>query len=331
MRRAVREPESRHPTLRERRAGRTAFVKLAHGPDDRVELAREAEILGLIAARCPQTAERLPELLGWDARAGRLTLEEIQGRDLRRIVLRNGRLPEESAAQLGRAAALLHEEGRRLADDPPAHAPGAGAVDWHRPAPGHLRLLSLAGVELIQAVQRSAPLCGHLDRLLARRPGDTLVHGDLRWENVLVEDDDARPLRVRLVDWELAGWGEAAWDVACFMAACLGAWLSTTPHVPGVPPDRLADLAEVPLPAVRPALVAFWTAYVGTRGLEGHGLAAWAERCTELVAVRLVHLAMEATQGDEYLRTAPVAHVQVALNVLDDPARAAAGLLGIAP
>jgi hypothetical protein len=49
----------------------------------------------------------------------------------------------------------------------------------------------------------------------------------------------------------------------------------------------------------------------------------------ELAAVRLVDLAFEATTDTEYLHSAPVAHLQVALNILDDPRRARRELLGV--
>jgi Ser/Thr protein kinase RdoA (MazF antagonist) len=283
----------------------------------------------LIAARCPTIVEHIPRMIAWDPDPGRLTLEAVPGRDLRRLVLEEGALSEAAAAALGAVVAAFHDEGARLADEVPAPALSSGAMDWHRPTPSHLRLLSIAGIQLIEILQSSETLCRHLDRLAAQRISDTLIHGDLRWENVLVEDRGGDPMAIRLVDWELAGWGEAAWDVACFTGACLTAWLSTIPHVPGVPPSQLADLAAVPLSAVRPGLAAFVSAYREARQLRQDDAQAWEERCAELVAARLVHLAVEATSDDEYLRTGPVAHVQVAENVLEDPARAAHDLLGI--
>lgn len=43
--------------------------------------------------------------------------------------------------------------------------------------------------------------------------GDTLLHGDVRWDNALVETIDDRD-RVVLVDWEFVDRGDPAWDVA---------------------------------------------------------------------------------------------------------------------
>lgn len=322
---------TRHASVLEEVSRRLAFVKVARGPSDRRELAREASMYSLIAARCPDTSLHLPGMIAWDPTAGRLALEALAGRDLGAVVRGEGVLPPEMARAAGTVAATLHEEGAALAHEPVPPAQCARAMGWHRPTPADLRVLSLGGIELIEVLQSSDALCAGLDRAADGAAGDdTLVHGDLRWENVFVVGGNHGPPSIRLVDWEMAGRGEAVWDVACFIAACLGAWLCTIPHVPGVSPAELTDLAAVPLSAVRPAIAAFADGYRDARTMPLGRVPAWTVRCAELVGVRLVHLAVEATRDDEYLQAGPVAHLQVALNVMEDPARAARDLLGIA-
>jgi Phosphotransferase enzyme family len=209
--------------------------------------------------------------------------------------------------------------------------PGAPRSDWlrggvgiARPTPGRLRMLSAGGIELLKLLQRSRGLQEGLSAI-APPAGDALVHGDLRWENLLVTP--APEPRVWLVDWEMGGAGERAWDAGCFAAACVSAWLCSIPGVPGVPPDRLAAEAALPLDALAPGLAAFWTGYRRT-GPESHS-EAWAGRCAQLAAVRLVYRGFECTALDVDLQPTPVAHLQVAAHVLDDPVRAAHELLGM--
>ena len=121
-----------------------------------------------------------------------------------------------AAAELGAVLAGLHREGRAAAAE--LGAPGSGPVGVHRPTPRDMRGFSGGAVELLVALQRSAPLCAHLDRLCAPPEPQTFVHGDVRLENVLV----GGPSGLRLVDWEFAGAGEGAWDVALAMASALG-------------------------------------------------------------------------------------------------------------
>ena len=74
-------------------------------------------------------------------------------------------------------------------------------------------------------------------------------------------------------------------------------------------------------------LNAFWTAYF--EASPGTHTDAWVERCTQLAAVRLVYAGFECTQFDVDLQPSPVAHLQVAAHMLEDPARAAHELLGM--
>ena len=146
-------------------------------------------------------------------------------------------------------AALGHLLGRlHAADDPPHHLGGsAGGAGGDRgtapPAPGTPWVVavadgvlppSLAGdgriAELAGEVAGDPGLADCLRALGARWPGGpagraaaapqaVLVHGDVKFDNVLVQgapgpEGAAAVPRLRLLDWELAGPGLAAWDLA---------------------------------------------------------------------------------------------------------------------
>ena len=137
----------------------------------------------------------------------------------------------------------------------------------------------------------------------------------------------AAPPRVWLVNWEMGGSGERGWDVGCFAASGVSAWLASIPSVPDVAPARLAAEAGLPMDAILPGLDAFWAAYraAGPRV----PARAWALRCVQLAAVRLVHLAFDRSAHEADLHPLAVAHLQVATHILADPAHAGHELLGI--
>ena len=153
------------------------------------------------------------------------------------------------AAAVGRAVGEFHAEARDPGDEAPPSLWLRNGVDFDRPGPTHLRLLSGGGLKLLEALQRSDALLSRLSAL-APPAGDQLVHGDLRWENVLVAPGPAP--QVWLVDWEMGGAGEHAWDAGCVAAAAVSAWLQSLPNVPGVPPDRLGAEAAIPMEALTP-------------------------------------------------------------------------------
>jgi len=308
----------RHRHRFEAGLGGAQFVKVATDADAADDLRREAEVLRLLERRLPAASLRAPRLVGWSEGEGALRLEAIAGEDLGRRTRDAGLLDVAASAELGAALGELHREGRDAAGE--LGTPGSGPVGVHRPTPGDMSGFSGGALELLIALQRSAPLCAHLNRLCVPLEPQTLIHGDVRLENVLVGGSSG----LRLVDWEFAGAGEGAWDVALAMGSALGAWLSSIPQIPAVPPERLLGEAALPLAGVRPGLAALWLAYAdATRG------ATSLRRCLDLTAVRLVQLAVEAAGESEDLRAAYIAHLQLAHNLLGRPDELCDGLLGL--
>ena len=317
-------PLSRHLTARRNSPGRPSFAKAPRSPDHREELLHEAAVYDALRDRCPATTERVPGGVRWNPETDELEMDAVPAASLADHVASREALEPAVAAALGRAVGELHGEGADPRPDDPRSDWLQGGVGIARPTPRGLSLLSAGGIELLKTLQRSNALQSRLGNL-APRAGDALVHGDLRWENVLVMPGP-EPL-VWLVDWEMGGAGERAWDVGCFAAACVSEWLCSIPDVPGLPPDRLAAEAALPMDALALGLNAFWTAYL--EAAPGPHTDAWAERCTQLAAVRLVYAGFECTTFDAGLRPAAVAHLQVAAHVLENPARARRELLGI--
>jgi len=228
-------------------------------------------------------------------------------------------------AAAGTALAELHrttarEEVLALA---PALAP-PWAASLHRPAIDWLRDLSGADLELIALIQRSSEFCELLDAEGGDWQRTCVVHGDYRWDNCLATIGRG----VRLVDWEAAGGGDPAWDVGSAFTDFLGDWLGSIP-LGGSPATHLSTLARRPLTRMRPALQAFWSAYLLAVGLsrpDGNQLLL---RATRYGGLRLLQSAFEHGQYAGELTPSTATLAQLALNVLRRPHEAAVHLLGI--
>ena len=294
------------------------FVKHGTGAVSRRELAREAGLLRLLG-RAPRVAALASLPVGFDGED--LVLELVPGRDLGTVEGAGAPVGATVGAAVGTAVAEVHAAAAPLLLAAP-EAVSSEVFGMPRPDPAFLRRRSGAEIDLLRLLQRSGALSAHIDRLGRRRGRDTLVHGDLRLENVMVETSRAGDPAVRLVDWEFAGRGEALEDLGAFVGACLDVWISSVPSVPGVPAERLVRRAGRPLEALTPAIEAFLGAYCDAREIDGE--AAFQMRCgaLEFAAARLVHLAFEAASGAEGLRIDHVLRLQVAENILDDPAAA---------
>jgi aminoglycoside phosphotransferase (APT) family kinase protein len=208
------------------------------------------------------------------------------------------------AGALGEALGALHAETR-------AASPGLpGAPPWI--------LSALEPGDWTSADPRTAPVPGYLPdpaataaALAALAAGwgpECLIHGDVRWENCLVDGDG-----VVLVDWELADRGDPLWDVAGALAELMAG-----------PLLGLTRAAAVP-PAARRLWSAWRTAYRPAR------TPAARRRAVALAGARLLQFAYEHAHrnGAAVPTVAPLA--REAARVLADPAAAGCTLFNDNP
>lgn len=156
----------------------------------------------------PATARLAPGLLTALEGDRAIVLEPVDGVQSLHEVL---------AASPAESADLVAGLGRRLGT---LHAAGAGGLVARRPwvldVPGGGLPAMLAGDEAAAgaaaAIRSHPPLCEAIAELAATWEGHAPMHGDVKFDNVLVGPPPVRA--TWLVDWELAGLGEPAWDMA---------------------------------------------------------------------------------------------------------------------
>lgn len=172
--------------------------------------------------------------------------------------------------------------------------PGTDPASWGMRAP--------AAAELGRHVVADPVLPGLLEAGAAAWRPRCLVHGDLKWDNCLVDGGgggdgegaggdgrdggDSRAGgeggggggggggRVRVIDWELSGLGDPAWDVSSVIAEHLAV------HPSGDP----CETAGSPVPS------ALMRSYTASSPLAGED---FGRRCALFTIARLLHLALE--------------------------------------
>jgi len=295
-------------------------------------VAREAAVLERLheAADGGGLAAFLPTVLAADRTAGRLVLESAPGaRDLRRHHA-HGRFSRALARQAGRALAALHAippaalDGMRVGGD---HGP---EVRVHDPDLEAVRSMSPAAKELTRFIQGQDDLCAALDRIAASSRADGVIHGDVRWDNLLAipSAGSRRWTRLALIDWELCEIGDPAADVGAFLGEYLRAWAQSVPVADPLDPGRLLGHAGLPLRRMRPALRAFWEAYARA-GWPGDERAPLLRRAVDLAAVRLLTAALEEAQARDELRARVLCLVPLSRNLLCRRGEEGARLLGL--
>jgi len=308
-------------------------VKQPSDADD-AGVRHEAVVLERLRATNPRLAARLPRPISFDLSAGVLVLEAApDAQDLRERHAR-GRLSRELAAQAGRVLALLHATPLAALGDQGAPWDPGWALRLHRPSLKTAQhTLTGAASEFVRKIQRSQELCAALDDLHASRRGGAVIHGDVRWENVLTarasRGTSPRRSRLLLVDWESAGRGDPSLDLGAFFGEYLHAWLRSIPIVDPKDPGRLLAHAGCPLARIRPAVGAFWLSYTRHSAAAAPELGRLLRRAASYAAVRVLTSAYEESLSRHELGGRAHFALQLSLNILRRPDEAIAHLLGL--
>jgi Phosphotransferase enzyme family len=249
--------------------------------------------------------------------------------------------PLDAAGELGRCLGNLHRAFRGRVDEP-ALAWLAGDPPWimqvHEPTLEHLATITAANYKFLQIIQAQPGLSVRLAKLCPQWRRETLIHGDVKSENILVTSETAAAAdtasgsdalqSLRLVDWELVQSGDPAWDIAGLLQDFIVFWVMSMPAADTIP--AMAAQARYPLDILKPAINAFWKSYRETATLGSAESNALILRAVQFSAARLLQSAFEFGSGFGHALPQPaVLLLQIGKNLLDDPAAGQVQLYGI--
>lgn len=313
-----------------RRRGPSLFVKQPASPDPQAAatLRREATCFEL-AARHPGWAalrELVPDYYGYDDRRRLLVLGLIEG----------GRSAAEGAGWYGPTAAVAGAAGRalgrfhRAAGELAAAAPeGAfpGSPPWillaHRTDPSWMPATAPGQLQLLGWLRAEPRVHRAFEALLAGWRTEALIHGDLKWDNLVLTGGAEEP-EARIVDWELADLGDPAWDLGSLLQTFVAYPVLSMPPAAGA----AAELPPAVWAAVQPAATALWRGYLEGRGLAAEAAGELLGRALRLSGGRAVLSAYEHLHQAPALTPQAVALAVAGLDLTERPAEWAARLLG---
>jgi Ser/Thr protein kinase RdoA (MazF antagonist) len=290
--------------------GSGLFVKQVRddSPSARATLEREAAFYRALAERpaLARLAALCPRFVAWDGRAHVLTVELVAGgRSLQELQAERGELSVDWARAVGGALATLHAGAASLLAEGgltelpalPRLTPWVlSLTDWNAAAPG----LTRAHAQLVAQVQSTPTLAQALWRLRREWQQGGLVHGDMKWDNVVLLGAEPAAPDVRLVDWELVDLGDPAWDMAGLLQSFVVHWLGRFPELAQRSLEALCA-ADPALPRLHAATRALQAAYrdqtdallgLDARG-QGSTFRAFMERATRSMAARLLQTVYE--------------------------------------
>ena len=285
-----------------------------------------------------EVAGFLPRLIDFDADAAVLVLELI--RDAAPLWSYQGPgadrgIPAEVGRALGHALGTVHRVFG-------ATGPAAGwrpawitsAFPWvlmaHKPGPTLLASISPATYKTLRILQTQEGLGTQLDRLRRAWRPETVIHGDIKSDNVLIRPGEGlSPARAWLVDWELVQVGDPAWDLAGALQDFLIAWTGSMPTAAGLTVEERIGRARQPLGAIRGTIRALWHGYRLAARLDPAEADELLTRAVAFSAARLIQSAYELADEADDLPAPAATWIQIGANLLADPESGRVHLYGI--
>ena len=159
--------------------------------------------------------------------------------------------------RLGAVHAALRDSART---DPSLRRSPPWASLAHKPAPHSLVTLSPAGVRVLHIVQGSTAITRGLETVGELWAPQTVIHGDIRADNILLRAAGGAAHDIRIVDWELHQLGDSAWDLAGLVAALVLFWVNGL--VPESDGAASSPDAALPWPVFQATGRALWSGYL---------------------------------------------------------------------
>lgn len=290
------------------------FVKQARQSDATMKtcIEIEAECLRLLARPAVQStlSNHVPELVAFDKERTILcTSLIVDSQSLRTAQLADPKLRASLAKSLGVLLAKFHT------------ATVADMVDLLPKSAKHRVPTLLHGRSLVSRpeddpagvytrIQQYPEYARLVRETAAYWQPDGLMHGDIRWDNILVSPGESGPL-LSLIDWELAGGGDTAWDVAGVVQSYLIDWSADL-----IDTDELQSLVGL-----------FLSGYLADRHLSGNQTQPFLRKTVLYAGCRLIQSTFEQHQFGKPLDAHGLRLLQLSWNILREPLAAENELL----
>jgi thiamine kinase-like enzyme len=313
------------------------FVKQSFtNPEKSASLQREGLFYEFAAANDQFQAllKYLPEILLLDIKYSILIVEYLGEYINLHDWLMKGKAKENTARVAGELAAALYTLHSITDAGNPEMKPG-GFFNEYRP--WILRLPEMKtnitkgarseaednGLKLIFSIPGFVQLIEQAAKLWEP---SCIIHGDCKMNNFLFKQkQNAEEFQLKLIDWELVNTGDPLWDLATVFQSVLTIWvISEDPLFKNTNAGNTFDTN-----AMQQFISACWKKYAELQNWNAPVGKEKIEKCTAFCALRLLHACFETTPGAKSLRPYSARLLQLAHNILLNPAAAGEKLLGI--
>lgn len=320
-----------------RTKGTSLFVKQVPvvALETSLSLMREAAAgqLALEQTGLPTLAAVMPRLHRYDPRHHVLVHQVIpEARCIAELLLRADGIACDLVGAVAATLGRIHAESSQAGSLAPVAQALLGEPPWvlelGAKAERFMPAMSGATRELVGAIRSSAVLSAGLASLGRDWRRSALMHGDFKWDNIVVAPAGDGGHQLYFVDWELCNVGDPLWDVAGLMAALIQIWLLGG-AVGGDSQPVAQQACALPIGFVHGAAVCAWNAYRAEAGPLAGGDLFGQRQLGLLTGARLVLMAFELSQHFDRQPPAAATALKLAEYFLSQPAWAMRDWLGL--
>jgi Ser/Thr protein kinase RdoA (MazF antagonist) len=181
----------------------------------------------------------------------------------------------------------------------------------------------------MRILQSQREMTMRLEELRQRWRRETVIHGDVKHDNVVAWRAEENTTEVRIVDWEMVKLGDPAWDLAGVLQDFVDFWVKSMPLFDDLPMDERMAKAHFPLTVVQGAIRSFWRGYLAAADLSCNHAEQLLQRGVEFSAARMIQTAYEVSYQLPVLSPRSVLLLQISANLLAEPERGRFQLYGI--
>jgi Phosphotransferase enzyme family len=284
-------------------------------------------------ARYATIAQMIPKFIDYEPPRRALTLSLTENAEsISEHHMRHAQIPESTARLIGNALGIAHAYGPTMLADSKLRTLFPYQVPWpmtlDQSGYSFLDNFPPIGPQLAAAIRQSPKLQPMLSALRPLWQYDSLIHGDMKWDNCLLSSPDGVQQNLTIVDWELADIGDGAWDVATiFKEYLVAAILNASARQAAASQNQPVPPAQT-IESMQPSIRAFWKAYAAARGITADA-GRYLDRAVRYTAARMIIAVLEYLNASPQFSVLGSSMLQTAVYLLETPQVAAVQMIGV--
>jgi thiamine kinase-like enzyme len=281
--------------------------------------------------------ELMPRLIHFDTMRNILILELFpESENLSEMHLRLGTFPEYIASSLGASLGTYHKNVSNTINEVRTKKVFPETLPWMLTInPQYILQIKNTDsnhFQFFSIIDKYPEFLTSIEQLRNEWQVNSLVHGDMKWDNCIVYKDADTPsenLKLKIIDWELADLGDSSWDVGAVFQTYLSLWVMSIPVTSQNNLQQSEQLTKYKIEDMQPAIKSFWNTYADTMSFDKATQTALLEKCSKYAAVRMIQTVYEQLHFTKQLTKNGIYLLQLSLNILKNPPEAITGLLGL--